>query len=53
MFGLPIDADDYTAYQINIISKWYQSGIEKYDPDEYSNLLELLEENGIVIQETS
>lgn len=53
MFGLPIDADDYTAYQINIISKWYQSGIEKYDPDEYSNLLELLEENGIAIQEAS
>tara|TARA_R110000868_G_scaffold146220_3_gene366960 strand:- start:4103 stop:4477 length:375 start_codon:yes stop_codon:yes gene_type:complete len=49
MFGLPIDADEYTAYQINIISKWYQSGIEKYDPNEHNNLLELLEENGIDI----
>ncbi|WP_367754627.1 hypothetical protein [Flavobacterium sp. WC2430] len=49
MFGLPIDAEEYTAYQINVISKWYQSGIEKYDPNEHTNLLELLEENGIVI----
>ncbi|WP_035670697.1 hypothetical protein [Flavobacterium sp. 83] len=49
MLGMAIDDDDYTCYQIKIISKWYQSGIEKYDPNQYINLLELLEENGIVI----
>lgn len=49
MFGLPIDEDEYTEYQIDIISKWYQSGIEKYDPNEHTNLVELLEENDIFI----
>ncbi|WP_310560085.1 hypothetical protein, partial [Flavobacterium sp.] len=33
LLGLSIeDTAAYTLYQLNVISKWYQSGIEKYDP---------------------
>ena len=27
MLGFSINDDDYTAFQIDVISKWYQSGI--------------------------
>lgn len=49
MLGISINEDDYTAYQIDVISKWYQSGIEKYNPNQSSYLLGILEENGIEI----
>ena len=49
LLALPIDADGYTSYQINIIEKWYQSGIEKYDPNQNISLFEILEKNGILI----
>lgn len=49
MLGISINDDDYTAFQIDVISKWYQSGIEKYNPSQSSYLLSLLEENGIEI----
>jgi hypothetical protein len=49
MLGISINDDDYTAFQIDVISKWYQSGIEKYNPHQSSYLLSLLEENGIEI----
>ncbi len=49
MLGISINDDDYTAFQIDVISKWYQSGIEKYNPDQSSYLLAILEENGIEI----
>ena len=49
MLGISINDDDYTAFQIEVISKWYQSGIEKYNPCESSYLLGILEENGIDI----
>lgn len=49
LLGLPIDADGYTSYQMNMIEKWYQSGIEKYDPNQNVSLLEILEKNGIQI----
>ncbi|UPT70486.1 MAG: hypothetical protein M0D53_15625 [Flavobacterium sp. JAD_PAG50586_2] len=49
MLGISINDDDYTAFQIDVISKWYQSGIEKYNPNQSSYLLSLLEENGIEI----
>ena len=49
LLGLPIDADGYTLHQINMIEKWYQSGIEKYDPNQSISLFEILEENGILI----
>ena len=48
LLGLSIeDTDDYSAYQLNIISKWYQSGVEKYDPNQSVYLSAILEETGI------
>ncbi|MDN3677054.1 hypothetical protein QWY90_06990 [Flavobacterium paronense] len=49
MLGISINDDGYTAFQIDVISKWYQSGIEKYNPYQSSYLLGILEENGIEI----
>lgn len=49
MLGISINDDGYTAFQIDVISKWYQSGIEKYNPNQSSYLLGILEENGIEI----
>lgn len=49
LLGLPVDADGYTSHQIDLIEKWYQSGIEKYDPDQSISLFEILEKNGILI----
>ena len=49
LLGLSIDADGYTSHQINMIEKWYHSGIEKYDPNQCHSLFEILEENGISI----
>ena len=49
MLGISINDDDYTAFQIDVISKWYQSGIEKYNPSQSSYLLGILEDNGIEI----
>ena len=31
MLGMNIDENGYTPFQIEVIQKWYQSGIEKYD----------------------
>ena len=49
MLGISINDDDYTAFQIDVIAKWYQSGIEKYNPSQSIYLLGILEENGIDI----
>jgi len=50
LLGLSIeDTDDYTLFQLNIIAKWYQSGVEKYDPSQSVYLFEILEEIGIQI----
>jgi hypothetical protein len=50
LLGLSIeDTDDYTLYQLNIIAKWYQSGVEKYDPSQSVYLFDILEENGIQV----
>lgn len=50
LLGLDIEEiSDYTAYQLNVISKWYQSGIEKYDPTHSTYLFEILEEKGIQV----
>jgi len=49
MLGISINEDGYTAYQIDVISKWYQSGVEKYDPNQSIYLLGILEDNGIEI----
>jgi len=48
LLGLSIeDTNEYTSHQINIISKWYQSGVEKYDPSQSVYLSSILEEGGI------
>ena len=47
MLGMSINADDYTAFQMDIIQKWYQSGIEKYDANQNIYLLAILEQNEI------
>ncbi len=50
LLGLSIeDTDDYSSYQLNIIAKWYQSGVEKYDPSQSVYLFDILEEIGIEI----
>lgn len=49
MLGISINDDGYTAYQIDVISKWYQSGIEKYNPEQSSYLIGILEDRGIEI----
>jgi hypothetical protein len=49
MLGISVNDDDYTAFQIDVISKWYQSGIEKYNPVQSSYLLGILEKNEIDI----
>jgi hypothetical protein len=49
MLGISINDDDYNAFQIDVISKWYQSGIEKYNPSQSSYLLGILEDKGIEI----
>jgi hypothetical protein len=49
VLGLPIDADGYTSHQSDLIEKWYQSGIEKYDPYQSIGLFEILEKNGILM----
>jgi hypothetical protein len=50
LLGLSIeDTEGYTAFQLNIIAKWYQSGIEKYDPSQSTYLFEILEEKGIEV----
>lgn len=49
LLGLNIDTNDYTPYQLNVLSKWYQSGTEKYEPKNSLYLFSILEENGIQI----
>ena len=50
LLGLNIEETDvYTSFQLNIISKWYQSGVEKYDPSHSTYLFEILENNGIQV----
>jgi hypothetical protein len=49
MLGMNINSDGYTSYQIDVILKWYQSGVEKYDANQSIYLLAVLEQNGIEI----
>lgn len=49
MLGLSIETENYTSYQLHIILQWYQNGIEQYDPNQSSYLIEILESNGIEI----
>ena len=47
LLGLSIDTDGFSSYQLNVLAKWYQSGTEKYEPNQSNYLFEILEENGI------
>ncbi|HSN49093.1 MAG TPA: hypothetical protein VLR29_10045 [Flavobacterium sp.] len=48
LLGLSFDdTSKYNSHQINILSKWYQSGVEKYDPSQSVYLSSILEESGI------
>jgi hypothetical protein len=50
LLGLSIeDSDNYTSHQLNIIAKWYQSGVEKYDPTNSTYLFDVLEDKGIQV----
>nr|WP_294776681.1 hypothetical protein [uncultured Flavobacterium sp.] len=49
MLGMDIDSDGYNGFQIDVIQKWYQSGVEKYNANQSNYLLSILEENGIEI----
>lgn len=51
LLGLSVDVDNYTTYQLDILAEWYQSGTEKYDPDESVYLTEILEREGIQIND--
>lgn len=47
LLGLNIDTNDYSTYQLNVLSKWYQSGTENYEPKNSLYLFSVLERNGI------
>jgi len=50
LLGLSIEeTDDYTPFQLSVITKWYISGVEKYDPTHSTYLFEVLENVGIQI----
>ena len=51
LLGLSVDTEGYNAFQLNVLAKWYQSGTEKYEPAESDYLSNLLEDNGIVMNE--
>lgn len=51
ILGMGVDTRGYNAYQIEIIDRWYQSGIEKYEPDFGFYLQDVLEERGIEMSE--
>lgn len=51
LLGLGVDTDNYTTNQLNVLAKWYQSGTEKYDPNESTYLLDLMEDYGIEMSE--
>lgn len=51
LLGLSVDTEGYTPFQLNVLAKWYQSGTEKYEPSESEYLSNILERNGILLNE--
>ena len=49
LLGLSTDTEGYTTYQLSVLVKWYQSGIEQYNPNQSLYLFGILKENGIQI----
>jgi hypothetical protein len=50
LLGLSIGTEGYTLFQLNVIEKWYQSGVEKYDPNQTNYLISILDKEGIEIR---
>lgn len=50
MLGMNIDESGYSPFQLEVIQKWYQSGVEKYDVRNHEYILRILEENDIELQ---
>lgn len=51
LLGLSVDTKGYNSWQLTIIEEWYQSGTEKYDPNQSIYLSEILKTNGISINQ--
>ena len=51
LLGLSVDTKGYNSWQLTIIEEWYQSGTEKYDPNQSVYLSEILKTNGISINQ--
>ncbi|MFV8270394.1 hypothetical protein ACNQGP_10735 [Flavobacterium sp. GT2N3] len=49
LLDLRTHTENYTSHQKDLISRWYQSGVEKQEPNQSIALDELLEKNGIQI----
>lgn len=49
LLGLPIDDEGFTSHQLGLIAEWYQSGVEKYEPNQSILLTEILEKQGIAL----
>jgi hypothetical protein len=47
ILGMNIDESGYSPYQIEVIQKWYQSGVEKYDVYSNEYFLNILHQKGI------
>lgn len=47
LLDLDTDTEGYTLHQIKVLDKWYQSGVEKYEPNQNLYLSLILDENGI------
>ena len=51
LLGLSVNTTGYTSCQLRIIEEWYQSGTEKYDPNQSIYLSEILKTNGISVSQ--
>ena len=52
LLGLRLEnTDGYNSFQLNVIAKWYQSGVEKYDPTHSDYLFDVLDEIGIEVEQ--
>jgi len=51
MLGMSIDFDGFNDYQVSVLGKWYMSGVEKYDPSEWMQMFDFLEELSIGLEE--
>ena len=50
LLGLNVETNGYNSCQLRVLEEWYESGTEKYDPNESDYLSEILKMNGISIK---